>query len=112
MDEAESERALELGVVLLEVLRLLNRSEEEAASIQGLEHAELYALLRRGAHPTVTLEALDAAILTLVGNQMVDVLDDAAYAWDRGRAVGRRYALALPGKEYLLRQLERSGRIA
>jgi hypothetical protein len=112
MDEAEGERAVELGVVLLEVLRLLNRSEEEAASVQGLEHAELFALLRRGAHPTVTIEELDAAILTLIGNRMVSVLDDPEYAWDRGRAVGRRYTLALPGKEYLLQKLERSGRIA
>lgn len=112
MGEVEEERALELGVILLEILRLLNKSEEEAAAVAGLEHAELFTLIRRGPHATATIEELDAALATLVGNRMIAVLEDSEYAWDRGRAVGRRYILALPGKEYLLTKIERSGRIA
>ncbi|MCI4343715.1 MAG: hypothetical protein L3J92_06350 [Thermoplasmata archaeon] len=112
MDEEQEERALELGVILLEVLRLLNKSEEEASTVEGLEHHELFTLLRGGPHATVTIEELDAAIATLLGNRMVSVLEDSQYAWDRGRIVGRRYTLALPGKEYLLLKNERSGRIA
>jgi hypothetical protein len=48
MDEAEAERSLELGVILLEVLRLLNQAEEEESTVGGLEHHELFTLLRRG----------------------------------------------------------------
>jgi len=42
---------------------------------------------------------------------MVSELDDREFAWDRGRTVGRRFALALPGKEYLLNRVETAGRI-
>jgi hypothetical protein len=112
VDEEQEERAIELGGILLEVLRLLNKSEAEGSTVAGLEHHELFALLRRGPRATATLEELNVALATLVGNRMVTVLEDPEYAWDRGRAVGRRYALALPGKEYLLTKIERSGRIA
>jgi hypothetical protein len=111
VDEADAERSQELGVILLEVLRLLNKTEEEGSTVGGLEHHELFTLIRRGPHATVTLEELDDAIATLVGNRMIDVLDDPEYAWDRGREVGRRYVLSFPGKAYLLTQIERAGRI-
>ena len=111
MGETEAERAGELGSVLLEVLRLLNKSEAEGSSVEGLEHGELLSLLRRGSHPEATGEELDRALETLLANRMVSELDDREFAWDRGRTVGRRFALALPGKEYLLNRVETAGRI-
>ncbi|MCI4373764.1 MAG: hypothetical protein L3K02_09030 [Thermoplasmata archaeon] len=111
MGEADTERATELGSVLLEVLRLLNKSEAESSTVQGLEHGELLALLRRGFYPEVSGDDLDRAIATLLGNRMVSELDDPEFAWDRGRTVGRRFALQLPGKEYLLTSVEKTGRI-
>lgn len=111
MSETEGERAIELGSVILEILRLLNKSEAEASTVQGLERGELLSLLRRGPHPELTGDELDRALATLLGNRMVSELDDAEFAWDRGRTVGRRFALALPGKEYLLAKVERAGRI-
>ena len=111
MGESDEERAVELGEVLLEVLRLLNKSEAEGSTVAGLEHGELLGLLRRGMHPEATAEELDRAIETLLGNRMIDEMDDREFAWDRGRTVGRRYSLALLGKEYLLQRLARTGRI-
>jgi len=111
MSEEDQERAGELGSVILEVLRLLNKSEAEGSTVDGLEHGELLALLRRGNHPEATGAELDAALATLLGNRMISELDDPEFAWDRGRTVGRRFALALPGKEYLLFRLEKTGRI-
>jgi hypothetical protein len=111
MGEADQERAHELGEVLLEVLRLLNKSEAEGSTVAGLEHGELLGLLRRGLHPESTGPVLDRALETLLGNQMVAALEDREFAWDRGREVGRRYALTLAGKEYLLQRLARTGRI-
>jgi hypothetical protein len=112
MSEADEERAVELASVLLEVLRLLNKSEAEGSTVQGLEHGELLSLLRRGPHPEATGDELDRAIETLLGNRMVLELDDSEFAWDRGRTVGRRFALALRGKEYLLAKVEKAGRIS
>jgi hypothetical protein len=111
VSEADEERAVELHLELLEVLRLLNRAEVERSGVEGLEHRELLTLLRRGPCPFVTPEGFDRAIDTLLGNRMIRELDDLEYAWDRGRTVGRRYALALEGKEYLLEDTQKSGRI-
>jgi hypothetical protein len=110
--EADQERAGELGAILLEVLRLLNKSEAEGSDVAGLEHAELLGLLRRGHHPEATADELDRALGTLLGNAMIAERDDPEFAWDRGRTVGRRYALQLPGKEYLLAKVVSPGRIA
>ncbi len=109
--DTDSERAGELGAILLEVLRFLNRAEVEGEEVAGLEHGELLTHLRRGLHPEATGAELDTALTTLLGNRMIIELDDPEFAWDRGRTVGRRYALSLTGKEYLLQKLERSGRI-
>jgi len=110
MSEVEEERAVELGAVILEILRLLSKSKAEGSTVEGLEHRELLSLLRQGSHPEVTGDELDQAIATLLGNLMVSELDDPEFAWDRGRTVGRRFALVRPGKEYLLARLERAGR--
>jgi len=111
VSETDEERAVELGSVILEVLRLLNKSEAEGSTVPGLEHGELLGLLRRGPHPEVTADELDRVIATLLGNRMVSELDDREFAWDRGRTVGRRFTLSLPGKEYLLTRVEKAGRI-
>jgi hypothetical protein len=112
MSEREQERASELGSVILEVLRLLNKSEAEGSTVEGLEHGELLSLIRRGPHPELTADELDQAIATLLGNRMITELDDPEFAWDRGRTISRRYALALLGKEYLLARVEKAGRIS
>ena len=96
---------------LLEVLKQLNRAEVESAPGEGLESAELRQLLRKGPLPMLTDAEFERALATLVANRMTQVVDDPQYAWDRGRVLGRRYALTLSGKEYLLQQLQRTGRV-
>jgi hypothetical protein len=109
--EIDEERAVELGGVLVDLLRLLNRSEEEGSTVEGLEHVELLHLLRQGSHPALSVPELDAAIATLLGNGFARELDVPEYAWDRGRTLGRRFALTLPGKQYLIVKDETPGRI-
>ncbi len=96
---------------LVEVLKQLNRAEAEETGGDGLELGELLYLLQRGSVPTASPEAIDRTLATLVENRMAAALDDPRYAWDRGRIVGRRYAITVEGKAFLAGQLERSGRI-
>jgi hypothetical protein len=97
--------------VLLEVLKELNRAETEETEVEGMERNEIFVILRKGPTPWLTEAALDSAIETLLGNGMTRRIEEPAYAWDRGRVLGARFALTLPGKEYLLRELERTGRV-
>ncbi len=105
------ELALSLHLSLLETLKQLNRAEAEESGGDGLETAEIVHLLRRGALPAVSEAEIEHAVATLVANRMADALDEPRYAWDRGRTVGRRYAITTDGKAYLAAQLERTGRI-
>ena len=110
-DEAAEKSAAALHVTLLEVLKQLNRAELEEEPGEGLETAEILTLLRRGPIPGLTDTDLERALTTLVENRMAQVLDAEQYAWDRGRILGRRYALTLGGKAYLLDQLQKVGRV-
>jgi hypothetical protein len=106
-----TERAVELHRTLLETLKQLNRAEREEAEGEGLETDELLFLLRKGPSPMLSEAELQHAIETLVANRMATALDDPQYAWDRGRIMGRRYVITATGKEYLVGQLDKVGRV-
>jgi hypothetical protein len=105
------ERALELRRTLLETLKQLNRAELEEEGGEGLEAAELLFLLRKGPSPGLSEEELERVIETLVLNGLAGPRDDPQYAWDRGRILGRRYLITTTGKQFLIGQLEKTGRV-
>ncbi len=107
----QDERAASFRRDLLEILKQLNRGEEEETEVPGVETEELLLHLKRGPCPDLTETDLETQLGTLLANRMAREIDDPKYAWDRGRTVGRRYALTAEGKEFLLQNLERSGRI-
>ncbi|MGP8072035.1 MAG: hypothetical protein ACLPZM_02770 [Thermoplasmata archaeon] len=109
-DTSEDSAAFLHGAIL-EVLKQLNRAEAEEDSGEGLESSEILVLLRKGPLPMLTDTDFERALSTLVANQMAEVLDSPQYAWDRGRILGRRYALTRTGKVYLLEQLAKTGRV-
>ena len=111
-DVSAKANAEALRTTLLETLKQLNRAEvEEDQEREGLEPAEVLVLLRRGPIPQLPEAELENALETLLANRMIEVLDDPQYAWDRGRIVGRRFTITTTGKEYLIGQLEKTGRI-
>lgn len=103
--------AIELGDELLEVLKLLNRSEMEAGSDSGLEVSELHHLLGRGPLPQVTVPEVERAVNVLVGNGYARCLDAPEYSWERGRVVSVRYTITTDGKSFLVSRLQRTGRV-
>ncbi len=111
MPAPKDEKAATFRRDLLEILKQLNRSEEEETEVPGVETSELLLHLKRGPCPDLTEADLETQIGTLLANRMACEIDDTRYAWDRGRTVGRRFALTTEGKEFLLQNLERSGRI-
>ena len=110
-EDAGVEPAARLHEHLLEVLKQLNRAETEEPEGEGLESNEILVLLRKGPLPMLTEVDFGQALSTLVANRMADVVDSERYAWDRGRVLGRRYTLTLAGKEYLIDQLRKTGRV-
>jgi len=107
-----AEEALELRTEIVEVLKQLNRAEMEGeGEVIGLESDEIRHFLARGPLPTVTSTALSQALHVLIGNGFARVLDDPEYAWNRGRVVGERFTITTEGKEFLLRQVQRIGRV-
>jgi len=111
MGGTPEDRAADLRGELLELLKLLNRAEEEESDVDGYELSELHHLLSRGAFPLLTATEVGEAVRVLVANRLAVALTDREYAWDRGRVVGERFAITAEGKAYLLRALERTGRI-
>lgn len=111
VDDDAEESAVALHRTLLETLKQLNRAEVEEAEGEGLEPPEILFLLRKGPSPMLTEAELQQAIETLVANRMADPVDDPQYAWDRGRIMGRRYTITAAGKEYLVGQLDKTGRV-
>jgi len=106
------EDAAALRTELVEVLKQLNRGEmEEEGGVEGLEIDELHHFLARGPLPSVSAESVGTALKVLVGNGYARELDDPEYAWNRGRIVGARYLITTEGKEFLLREIQRVGRI-
>jgi hypothetical protein len=103
--------AADLHGELLELLKLLNRAEEEQADVDGYELTELHHLLAQARYPLITADEVAEGLLVLVGNRLAAELTDREYAWDRGRVVGRRFAITTEGKAFLVRALDRTGRI-
>ena len=96
---------------MLEVLKLLNKVEEEYGYVEGLERDEIVRLLQKNGFPGVAIAGTDRTLGVLLANQLARRLTDTAYAWDRGREVGERYAITLDGKRLLLKELEKVNRV-
>jgi len=112
MAGSPQESALELRTELVEVLKQLNRAEMEGeGEVIGLESEELRHFLARGPLPTLSDGELGQALRVLVGNGFARMLDDPEYAWNRGRIVGERFTITSAGKEFLVRQIQRIGRV-
>ncbi|HTW40094.1 MAG TPA: hypothetical protein VMF04_04485 [Thermoplasmata archaeon] len=103
--------ARELKVEMVEVLKLLNRIEEEHGNVEGLERDEIVHLLQRSSLPGVAMSDTDLTLRVLLANKLARQLSDVAYAWDRGREVGERFAITLDGKRLLLKELEKVNRV-
>ncbi len=111
MAEPPEEEAADLRDELLEILKQLNRAENEEAQIEGLEIGELHHKLIRGSYPHLTGPQVETAVGVLVGNGLARQLTDIEYAWDRGRVIGERYTITTQGKAYLLESLRRTNRV-
>lgn len=96
---------------MVELLKLLNRVEEEHGTVEGLERDELVHLLGKVGFPAVTLDDVRRTLGVLIGNGLAREMSDSEYAWDRGRVVGERFAITLEGKRLLLKELEKVGRV-
>ncbi|MGB6500150.1 MAG: hypothetical protein WBG19_01940 [Thermoplasmata archaeon] len=106
------EEALELRTEIVEVLKQLNRAEMEGeGEVIGLETEEIRHFLARGPIPSVSTEELDRSLRVLIGNGLARELRDPEYSWNRGRVVCERFTITTQGKEYLVRQIQRVGRI-
>jgi len=105
------EAAIGLHRTLVEMLRQLNRDEMEEPEVPGLEAEELRMILARRAFPLITPNETHQAIQVLVGNGFARELTEPRYAWTRGRVVNHRYTITTQGKGYLLRAIQRPGRV-
>ena len=104
-------QAREFHLEMVEVLKLLNRCEEEHGESDGLEHDEVVHLLGKAGFPNADLAETGRTLDVLLANGLARRLTTTAYAWDRGRVVGDRYAFTLDGKRLLLKEIVRVGRI-
>jgi hypothetical protein len=104
-------QARELHLELVEVLKLLNRVEEEHGTVDGFETEEILHLLPKVGFPYASLEDVGRALHVLVANGLARTLTDQEYAWDRGRVVGERFVITLEGKQLLLKEIERVNRV-
>lgn len=111
MPEPAEERAAQLHEELVSLLKLLNRADEEEEGARGYELGELHRFLVRGNWPGLSAEAVEQALGILIRNGLAAERSDREYAWERGRVVGSRYEITTEGKEFLLRELDRTGRI-
>jgi hypothetical protein len=108
--EAEGE-ARELHLEMVEVLKLLNRTEEEYGATDGLEREEVLHLLAKTGFPCTDLTGIGRTLDVLLANGLARRLTDTEYAWARGRVVGERFGITLDGKRLLLKEIERVGRV-
>jgi hypothetical protein len=111
MPETPLEQAMELRTEFIEILKQLNRVEMEEGDVEGVEIDELRHFLARSVLPQVTHDQVGQALEVLCGNGLARELHDPEYAWDRGRVLTDRFAITVEGKEFLVRQLQRVGRI-
>ncbi len=111
VDPTPDEQARELHLELVEMLKLLNRVEEEHEGADGFEREEILHLMPRSGFPNATLTDVERGLEVLVANGYARTLEDREYAWDRGRTVGERYTITPEGKQLLLKEIERVGRV-
>ncbi|HTW76684.1 MAG TPA: hypothetical protein VMG14_02840 [Thermoplasmata archaeon] len=110
-DPTAEERARELHLELVEMLKLLNRVEEEHEGVDGLEREELVHLLPKAGFPNATLEDVERTLGVLLANGYAREIGTPEYAWDRARTVGSRFTITTEGKQLLLKEIERTGRV-
>jgi hypothetical protein len=110
-DQTPDEQARELHLELVEMLKLLNRVEEEHEGVDGFEREELLHLMPKAGFPNATLADVERSLQVLVANGFAATLEGNQYAWDRGRTVGERYVITLTGKRLLLKEIERVNRV-
>jgi hypothetical protein len=103
--------ARELHLEMVEMLKLLNKVEEEHGNVEGLERDEIVHLLQRNGFPGLASADADLTLRVLLANRLARQLSNIAYAWDRGREVGERFAITLDGKRLLLKELEKVNRV-
>lgn len=103
--------AKDLRHALVEILRQLNRDEMQEPEVPGLELEEVRELLARGPFPMISKAETHQAIEVLLRNGLARELTDARYAWTRGRMVSHRFTITTPGKGFLLRSIQRVGRV-
>jgi predicted AAA+ superfamily ATPase len=108
---APEEAALGLRRALVEILRQLNRDEMEEPEVPGLEVDELREILARRAFPLITRAETHRAVQVLLGNGYARELTEPRYAWTRGRVVRDRVTITTQGKSFLLRSVQRVGRV-
>ncbi|HXW67088.1 MAG TPA: hypothetical protein VEL82_04335 [Thermoplasmata archaeon] len=111
MSATGDEQAREFHLEMVEVLKLLNRIEEEHGGADGFEREEVLHLLPRLGVANATLQDVDRTLSVLVANGLARAITNPEYAWDRGRIVGERYTITLEGKQLLLKEIERVGRV-
>jgi hypothetical protein len=95
---------------VLEILKLLNRTDEEE-DVPGLEVHEIARKLhdRWGMPPNDP--SISIAMGLLIQHALARRELEPRYAWDRGRILGERYCITPDGKSYLVRGIEATGRI-
>jgi hypothetical protein len=110
-DQTPDEQARELHLELVEMLKLLNRIEEDNAGADGFEREELLHLMPKAGFPNATLTDVERGLNVLVANGYAKTLEGTEYSWDRGRTVGERFTITLEGKRLLLKEIERVNRV-
>ena len=107
----QEEAARELRDEMVELLKFLNRAEEEQRDVNGYELQELHYFLSKGPYPNISPPEVERAVNVLVGNGLAAVLTDDEFAWERRRVVGTRYIVTTKGKQFLVKGLEKVERI-
>jgi len=111
MDETAAEKARSLHLEMIEVLKLLNRVEEEHAGVDGFEREEILHLMPKVGFPNATLDEVGRTLELLLANGYARRIEGEQYAWDRGRTVGERFTITLAGKQLLIEEIRRLDRV-
>jgi hypothetical protein len=109
--ETAEEQARELHLELVEVLKLLNRVEEEHEGVDGFEREEILHLMPKAGFPNATIDDVSRTLSVLLANGYARTIEGQEYAWDRGRVVGERFTITLEGKRLLMKEIERVNRV-
>ena len=99
---------------MLELLRQLNRSEEQHSDDSPDQARELSDLEGKlGGFWAVNNGQVTVrfALGLLLKNQMIRQNSDAEFSWGKGRRVGSRFMITTEGKRFLIDSLEQSGRV-